>query len=165
MIFIGIGGNLPSNKFGTTPEILQKTLRVINLNVCRVVRCSPWYKSAPVPSGKQPDYLNAVVEVLTNLPANKLLSQLHEVENEFGRVRTVANASRIIDLDLISYHDQVVEPKEEYGLCLPHPRLSERAFVLFPLFDLDPNWVHPVNDKTISKLINGLPKNQRCERI
>ena len=165
MIFIGIGGNLPSKLFGATPDVLQKALHAIDSKICRVVRCSPWYKSAPVPLTRQPDYLNAVVEVSTNLPANELLSQLHKVENKFGRVRSTTNASRIIDLDLISYRNQVIEPKEKNGLCLPHPRLCERAFVLLPLFDLAPNWVHPVNAKTILNLINGLPKNQRCERV
>ena len=165
MIFIGIGGNLPSKLFGTTPDVLQKALHAIDSKNCRVVRCSPWYKSAPVPLTNQPDYLNAVVEVSTNFPANELLSHLHEVEKKFGRVRSAANASRIIDLDLISYCDHVIEPKEENGLCLPHPRLCERAFVLLPLFDLAPNWVHPVNNKSILTLKNGLPKNQQCERI
>ncbi len=165
MIFIGIGGNLPSKIFGTTSEVLQKALHAIDSNICRVIRRSPWYKSAPVPLTNQPNYLNAVVEVSTNLPADELLSQLHEVENKFGRVRSTINASRTIDLDLISYRDHVIQPKEENGLCLPHPRLCERAFVLLPLFDLAPNWVHPANDKTILNLIKGLPKNQRCERI
>ena len=165
MIFIGIGGNLPSKIFGTTTEVLDKALHVIDSNICRVVRCSPWYKSAPVPLTNEPDYLNAVVEVSTNCPANELLSRLHEVEKKFGRVRSTINASRTIDLDLISYRDHVIQPKEENGLCLPHPRLCERAFVLLPLFDLAPNWVHPVNAKTILNLIYIIRKNNSFKNL
>ena len=113
---------------------------------------------------KSIDYLNAVFEVTTEFSAERLLAYLHEIEGKFGRIRTVKNASRIIDLDLIAYHNKATRQKGHGGLCLPHPRLNERTFVLLPLFDLAPNWIHPVNGKHILELIKELPKNQRCER-
>ena len=165
MIFIGIGGNLPSDQSGSTMRTLKKTLQFIDSNLCRVVRYSPLYRSAPVPITDEPDYLNAVAESETLLNATELLANLHDVEKKFGRVRSVKNASRTVDLDLLVYHNQVIEIDGESGLRVPHPRLAERAFVLLPFFDLEPDWVHPISKQTISNLIRNLPAEQRCERV
>ncbi len=164
MIFIGVGGNLPSEEFGSTMRTLEQTLQFIDSNLCRVVRCSPWYRSAPMPINAEPDYLNAVAEIETLLPANELMPKLHDVEKHFGRVRSVKNASRTVDLDLLVYHDQVIEIEGEGGLSVPHPRMTERAFVLLPFFDLASDWVHPNSKQSISDLIQDLPNGQRCER-
>ncbi|NKB20874.1 MAG: 2-amino-4-hydroxy-6-hydroxymethyldihydropteridine diphosphokinase [Alphaproteobacteria bacterium] len=165
MIFIGIGGNLPSENFGSTPEVLTKALQVIDAKDCTVVRCSPWYRSSPVPVADQPDYINAVFELTTKLPATTLLNKLHGVEAEFERVRTVRNAARTLDLDLLIYHDYIIEKKGENDLTVPHPRMHERAFVLLPLRDLEPDWIHPVRNVTLDALIRVLPADQRCERL
>ncbi len=165
MIFIGIGGNLPSEKFGSTMRTLEQTLQFIDANLCRVVRCSPWYRSAPMPINADPDYLNAVAEINTLLPATELMSQLHDVEKQFGRVRSVKNASRTVDLDLLIYHDQVIEIEGEGGLRVPHPRMTERAFVLLPFFDLEKDWMHPIRKQKIFNLIQNLGAEQRCERV
>ncbi|MGB0575963.1 MAG: 2-amino-4-hydroxy-6-hydroxymethyldihydropteridine diphosphokinase [Alphaproteobacteria bacterium] len=165
MILIGIGGNLPSENFGSTPEVLVKALQVIDEKVCAVVRCSPWYRSAPVPVADQPDYINGVIELSTAMPAETLLNRLHDVETEFERVRTVKNAARTLDLDLLCYHDHLIEKKQQNGLIVPHPRMQDRAFVLLPLQDLVPDWVHPANGLTIQELIRLLPTDQRCERL
>ncbi|MBO37724.1 MAG: 2-amino-4-hydroxy-6-hydroxymethyldihydropteridine diphosphokinase [Rhodospirillaceae bacterium] len=165
MIFIGIGGNLPSEKFGSTMRTLKQTLQFIDSNLCRVLRCSPWYRSAPMPITDEPDYLNAVAEIETLLPATELLSKLHDVEKQFGRVRSVKNASRTVDLDLLIYHNQVIEIEGEGGLRVPHPRMAERAFVLLPFYDLASNWVHPISKQPISNLIRNLSAEQRCERV
>jgi len=165
MIFIGIGGNLPSQNFGSTPEVLAKALQVIDAKVCAVVRCSPFYRSAPVPVTNQPDYVNAVIEVSTDTPASGLLDRLHLVEAEFERVRTVKNAARTLDLDLLIYQSDIIENKGKNDLTVPHPRMHERAFVLLPLRDLVPDWVHPVNGRTIDELIRSLAADQRCERL
>ena len=165
MIFIGIGGNLPSDQSGSTMRTLKQTLQFIDSNLCRVVRYSPLYRSAPVPITDEPDYLNAVAEIESLLPATELLANLHDVEKQFGRVRSVKNASRTVDLDLLVYHNQVIEIDGESGLRVPHPRLVERAFVLLPFFDLVADWVHPISKQPISNLIRNLPAEQRCERV
>ncbi len=165
MIFIGIGGNLPSDQSGSTMRTLKQTLQFIDSNLCRVVRYSPLYRSAPVPITDEPDYLNAVAEIESLLPATELLANLHDVEKQFGRVRSVKNASRTVDLDLLVYHNQVIEIDGESGLRVPHPRLAERAFVLLPFSDLEPDWVHPISKQTISNLIRNLPAEQWCERV
>jgi 2-amino-4-hydroxy-6-hydroxymethyldihydropteridine diphosphokinase len=97
----------------------------------------------------------------TSLPPAELLELLHEVEAEFGRTRNVRNEARILDLDLIAYNDHVSNAAG--GPILPHPRLHERAFVLLPLADIDPQWRHPVSGTPISALVSALPGDQRAE--
>ena len=120
-----------------------------------VSRVSPWYRSAPVPASDQPWYVNAVAEVRTPLAPAPLLAFLHKVEREFGRVRGVANAARVLDLDLLAYGDAIADGRDG-GPVLPHPRLHERAFVLVPLVDLAPGWRHPMLGKTAAELLQGL---------
>ena len=165
MIFIGIGGNLAIENIGSTPEVLRKAVQVIDAKVCAVSRCSPWYRSAPVPVADQPDFLNAVLELSTDKSAQVLLEHLHDIEAEFDRVRTVRNAPRTLDLDLLAYHSDVIENEGETGLTVPHPRMHERAFVLLPLRDLEPDWVHPVTGRHVEELIRELPADQRCEPL
>jgi 2-amino-4-hydroxy-6-hydroxymethyldihydropteridine diphosphokinase len=122
----------------------------------RILRVSPWYKTAPVPASDQPWYQNAVIEVATDLAPNELLATLHEVEQAFGRVRTVANAARMIDLDLLDFCGEIA-PGGPGRATLPHPRLADRGFVLRPLADLAPDWRHPVTGQPIQALLAALP--------
>ncbi len=126
-----------------------------------ILASSHIWKSAPVPfDAAQPWYYNAVVSVRTSLSPQALLALLLEIERDFGRVRSVKNAARTLDLDLIAYHDEILTGPD---LVLPHPRMSERAFVLRPLAEIAPEWVHPVSHKSLSDLISGLPESQEIE--
>jgi 2-amino-4-hydroxy-6-hydroxymethyldihydropteridine diphosphokinase len=116
-----------------------------------------------VPVSDQPWYLNAVVEVATDRGPAEVLALLHSVENAFGRVRSIRNEPRVIDLDLLD-HRGTVRPGPETPL-LPHPRLVDRAFVLLPLRDIAPQWRHPVSGRTISELLESLPEGQRIRRL
>lgn len=130
----------------------------------QIHRTSPWYRSAPVPVSDQPWYVNTVAEVRTDLPADGLLATLHAVEQAFGRVRTVANAARAIDLDLLDFRGEIAAG----GLgraTLPHPRMAGRAFVLMPLADLAPSWRHPVTGERIEALLRALPPGQSTQRL
>jgi len=122
----------------------------------QVLRVSPWYCTAPVPASDQPWYQNAVIEVATDLGPDELLAALHEVEEAFGRVRTIANAARVIDLDLLDFRGEIA-PESPGRATLPHPRLAARAFVLRPLADLAPDWRHPVTGQPIQALLAALP--------
>jgi 2-amino-4-hydroxy-6-hydroxymethyldihydropteridine diphosphokinase len=103
--------------------------------------------------------VNAVAEISTDLSSDDLLAQLHAVEEAFGRVRTVTNASRPIDLDLLDFRGEIAAGGPGKA-TLPHPRLAERAFVLRPLADLAPDWRHPATGERISSLIAQLPRDQ-----
>ncbi len=170
MIVIGLGANLPTASHGGPRETLTAALVRLEKADVRIRARSSWYATAPVPASDQPDFINAVAAVATNLGPRQLLTLLHSIEAEFGRVRAVQNAARSIDLDLVAYDTLVSADKPP---ILPHPRMTERAFVLYPLAELldmmpDPEgtaWRHPVSNEPIGALLAGLPSDQRIRRL
>ncbi len=140
MILIGLGANLPSTRFGPPKKTLEAALEELSGREVHIVKRSRWYSSAPVPSSDQPRYINAVVAIETDLTPEVLLELLHAIEHDFGRRRSVVNAAREIDLDLLAYGDLICTKSPP---ILPHPRLAQRAFVLRPICDIDPAWRHP----------------------
>lgn len=141
--YVALGANL-----GEPLKALNEVIEVINQEngVC-VEACSHFYQTAPIDSSG-PDYMNAVICVSTSLSAEALLKALLRIEKDFGRVRPagVHNAPRTMDLDLLTY-DQ--EKCQSELLTLPHPRMHQRAFVLVPMCDIDPN--APIAGKGVAK--------------
>ncbi|MGH1398199.1 MAG: 2-amino-4-hydroxy-6-hydroxymethyldihydropteridine diphosphokinase [Alphaproteobacteria bacterium] len=161
MIFIALGANLPS-RFGVPEDGLDEAVRRMEGQGVRVVRRSSVWLTAPVPVSDQPWYRNAVVAVETGLAPLALLEVLKGIEADMGRVLGVRNASRVIDLDILAYDDVVMDVA---GLSVPHPRMHERAFVLFPLREVAPNWVHPVLKMDVSGMIAAMPEGQEIEKM
>ncbi len=161
MILIGLGANLDSI-YGSPEETILKAISLFDEYDISVIAVSSIWKSAPVPLSDQPWYKNAVCLVDTNLCPYELLSVLSKIEGVLGRTRRLPNEARVLDLDLLSYNDVVIDDK---NLNLPHPRMSERAFVLYPLQEIAPKWLHPKSGKTVSELIKLLPKDQEIEKI
>lgn len=161
-VYIGLGANLPSPEHGTPRETLEAAIRALAAHGLAAVARSSFYESEPVPVSDQPWYLNAVIEVATDRSPAGVLAMLHSVENAFGRVRTVRNAPRVLDLDLLDHRGAVREGPE--SPLLPHPRLADRAFVLLPLRDIAPGWRHPVSGRAIAELLESLPPGQRIRR-
>ncbi len=134
--FIGLGANLGDPE----AQVRRALLALAGLRGTRLVAASSLYRSAPVGYTAQPDFVNAVAEIETRLGAQALLGELLATEARFGRVRTLPNASRTLDLDLLLYGDRVIA---EPGLIVPHPRMHERAFVLAPLAEIAPDIAIP----------------------
>jgi 2-amino-4-hydroxy-6-hydroxymethyldihydropteridine diphosphokinase len=133
---IGLGANL-----GRPEQSIRDALRrLTGLPSTVLCRSSSLYRTAPIGFVNQPEYVNAVAELLTGLSARQLLEQLLDVERAAGRARSFPNAPRILDLDLLLYGTQRID---EPGLQVPHPRMHERRFVLEPLVELDPGLVIP----------------------
>ncbi len=156
MILIGFGGNLSSAVGAPTATFGAALARLESAEVVVIAR-SHWYESAPVPVSDQPLFVNGVVAVRTALGPEELLSLLHQIEADFGRVRHTLNGARTLDLDLLAYDDLV---RLEEPPVLPHPRLHERAFVLWPLNDIAPDWRHPVLGLTSAALLEKIPPEQ-----
>src|SRR3954471_1017080 len=162
-IFIGLGANLSHEQYGSPRQTLEAALVELGRRAVQTLQVSPWYRTAPIPASDQPWYENAVAEVATDLMADALLAELHAVEAAFGRSRTVANAARPIDLDLLDFKGRVAVGGPGRA-TLPHPRIAGRAFVLRPLADLAPDWRHPVTGQPIAALLAALPHDQVAER-
>lgn len=163
-VFIGLGANLDHPRYGPPRRVLEAALDELGRRGVEVRRISLWYRTAPVPVSDQPWYVNAVAEIATDLPADGLLALMHEVEDLYGRVRTVPNAARLIDLDLLDFRGEIA-PGGPGQAILPHPRLEGRAFVLRPLADLAPDWRHPRTGIGIQALLAALPAGQVIERL
>lgn len=123
-----------------------------------IVSVSSFYASPAWPDPSDPPYVNAVARVETAKTPIELLETLHEVEKSFGRVRTVPNAPRPLDIDLIDYDGRI----EAGPPVLPHPRLAARAFVLVPLADVAPQWKHPQSGLSVGELVAALPDAARA---
>jgi 2-amino-4-hydroxy-6-hydroxymethyldihydropteridine diphosphokinase len=161
MILIGLGANLPSVAGDPLATCRAALAAMPDLGVT-VLAISPWYRSAPQPASDQPWFVNGVASVTTDLEAAALLERLHTLETRYGRARTVVNAARPLDLDLLAYGPEV---RTIGPVLLPHPRLHERAFVLAPLADLAPDWRHPILNRTAAELLGCLPPGQVVARI
>jgi len=147
--FIALGANL-----GDPVQALLAAIAVIEgWTETQITRCSSFYRSVPV-DATGPDYLNAVIAVSTCLSAPELLVQLQKIEQAAGRERSTRNAPRTLDLDLLLYGSAHINSP---ALTVPHPRMTQRAFVLFPLAEIAPEWTEMANRPAVVA--------QRIERL
>jgi 2-amino-4-hydroxy-6-hydroxymethyldihydropteridine diphosphokinase len=128
--YIGIGANLGDAR----ANVLDALERLQRQPGCTLMASSSLYRTAPIDSSGD-DYINAVARIATTLDAEGLLQALHAIEQAHGRERPYRNAPRTLDLDLLLYADQTIHSAT---LTVPHPRMSQRAFVLLPLLELAP---------------------------
>ncbi|MGE4482642.1 2-amino-4-hydroxy-6-hydroxymethyldihydropteridine diphosphokinase [Acidocella sp.] len=155
MILIAIGANLP-DKTGNTP---LETCEAAAAAICAIpglgfVAQSPWYRSRAIPVSSQPDYCNGMIRMTGAIDPALLLRHLQEIETRFGRERSVPNAARTLDLDIIDMAGMIRATPDP---VLPHPRAHLRAFVLRPLLDVSPAWRHPVLRQNVTTLLAELP--------
>ena len=153
MILVGIGSNLAAPGSESPLQTAEAALACLPDIGARVVQCSRWYESAPVPVSDQPWFINGVCEVASDCDPPALLAALLTLEAKFGRRRSVANAARTLDLDLLDYDGRRHQTAQ---LTLPHPRLHERRFVLAPLADIAPGWRHPLFGASAAELLARL---------
>lgn len=147
-VIVALGANDKGEREGCEAALV-KSLQVLERRGVRVVARSRWWASEAWPDPSDPPFLNGVALVETDLSPDDLMAILSEVEEEMGRVRTTRNAPRTLDLDLTAYGRVVCESEK---LTLPHPRAAERLFVMGPLAEIAPEWVHPVLGQTAEVL-------------
>jgi 2-amino-4-hydroxy-6-hydroxymethyldihydropteridine diphosphokinase len=160
-VFVGLGSNL-----GERESMIRQALENLSrLPGTRLVKASSLYDTEPVGEVDQPNFLNAVAQLESELGARQILWNLHLIEKRLGRVRTQRWGPRTIDLDLLLVGGEVIE---EPGLRVPHPELTHRSFVLVPLVELDPLLVHPVTGETLLhhlSRLNTRPPVKRGSRL
>lgn len=146
--FLSLGSNV-----GESRKHLQKAIELIGRNAeqNRVVRISPVYRTKAWGNTNQPDFLNLVVELKTNLPAEMLMEELLEIERRMGRIRMEKWGERIIDIDILLYGNEILNTEK---LIVPHPEMHRRKFVLVPLMDLSGEVLHPLFKKNSSQLFD-----------
>jgi 2-amino-4-hydroxy-6-hydroxymethyldihydropteridine diphosphokinase len=147
-VIVALGGNL-ALEGQAVQAVLELAAGRLAAAGLRPVKRSGWWRSAAWPDPTQPAYLNAVAWVDTALEPGAVLAALLEIESAFGRRRSVPNAPRTLDLDLIAYGRRVID---EPGLILPHPRAADRLFVMGPLAEIAPDWRHPITSETAAEL-------------
>ncbi len=160
-VFLGIGGNLAPEGYDSVRAGCDAAVEQLATFGFADLALSPWYETAPVPVSGQPWYINAVISATTSMPPHVALAAMHVIEADLGRVRGVRNAARVLDIDLLDYNGIVLQSDE---ITLPHPRMHQRAFVLLPLRDLAPDWVHPLLRQGLERLIAALPPDQEIRR-
>ena len=143
--FLLLGGNL-----GDRLANFKKAKHFLEEQVGKIIKYSGVYETASWGNTAQPDFLNQVLLMETKLTAEQVMKQILFIENKLGRVRTEKNASRIIDIDILFFNEEVIETKK---LTVPHPQIQNRNFVLHPLNELAPDLVHPILKKNIHQLL------------
>ena len=150
MIYLALGANLGNR------EASLHLARASLAPQVRILAASSIYETAPWGYLEQPPFLNQVLQVETGLSPIDLLAHLKQIEEYMSRKPNFHYGPRLIDLDILFYHDQVVNLD---GLVIPHPHLAERAFILVPLADLAPDLHHPISGQTVSELLASIGRD------
>jgi len=148
--YIAMGSNM-----GDRLLLLAQAVQLLKTPTIRVLDVSSIYETAPQGFVDQPSFLNLVAKVQTDLSPQELLSHTQAIEAQLGRVRNVRWGPRTVDLDILLFGDRVVD---EVGLQIPHPRMTQRAFVLVPLLELNSDLTLPMNvDHRLTSHLSSLP--------
>lgn len=174
---IAMGGNLPRGALAPA-DVMQSAVEKLRDGVGTSVRVSRFFRTPAFPAGSGPDYVNGAVELASSAAPEVLMAQLHSIEEAFGRARLTRWGARPLDLDLIAAGDVVLPDAVTQGhwrtlplvrqsvespdrLILPHPRVQDRAFVLVPLSDICPDWVHPILGMSVTQMCENLSQSDR----
>ncbi|NVO00791.1 MAG: 2-amino-4-hydroxy-6-hydroxymethyldihydropteridine diphosphokinase [Geobacteraceae bacterium] len=159
-VFIGLGSNVGDREL----NLLKAVAELGKLLGSRVTALSSFFDTEPVGMDSGDNFLNAVVKMESSLSVEDLLSQLMQIETTvFGRQRSGSVDSRRMDLDILFYGDKVIDSPPR--LVIPHPRLNKRKFVLEPLAEIAPGFIHPLLGKSVSSLLSGLDDTTRVTKV
>lgn len=156
-IFLLIGSNL-----GGRLSNLNRCVDLISTELGSIIKPSSVYETAPWGKSDQPNYLNQAIQIETNFGPAELLGRCLTLEKQLGRERKEKWGARVIDVDLIYFNDRIINSKD---LVIPHPRMTERKFVLEPLTEISPNFMHPLLKKTNQELLTDCKDQLPIKRL
>ena len=159
MIHINIGSNLDS-KFGTKFTNISIAINLLIESKLKIKKISNFYETPSYPNKNLPKFANIGLIAKYDFDHIKLIKEISLIEKKIGRVKSKKNDPRVCDIDIIDFNGQIKKGKL---LKLPHPRSHTRNFVLYPIKEIDPNWIHPIFKKNVDFLINQLRQNSRIE--
>lgn len=171
-----MGANLSSD-FGPPEATIGESISYLERGGIKVETMSPLYRSPAFPAGSGPDFVNGAALCRSELSASGVMKLLHQVEATFGRQRETRWGARTLDIDLIGVGDLILPDRATHDrwralsveqqqdqtpdhLIVPHPRVQDRAFVLIPLRDVAPDWIHPVLGLNVAQMCDRLPKSE-----
>jgi len=159
MIHINIGSNLDS-KYGTKFKNISIAINLLIDSKVKIKKISNFYETPSYPNKKLPKFANIGLLAEYDLDHAKLIKEISLIEKKIGRVKSKKNDPRVCDIDIIDFNGLI---KRNKLLKLPHPRSHTRNFVLYPIKEIDPKWIHPISKKNVDFLINELSQNSRIE--
>ena len=161
MILLGLGSNL-SSSFGDRFKNIDLAISYLESYEIMVVKRSSFYESLSYPNKKNPKFINAVIDVSTNLEPVDLASVLIFIEEKLERTRKHKNDPRTCDIDIIDFNGKIINFQyQNLDFIVPHKKLSYRNFVLFPLKEILPEWIHPKTNDSINMLIDQLSNEDK----
>ena len=155
--FISVGSNI--EPFENIPRCLAMLTDTMN---SRLIAESGWYLTRPWGVDEQANFINLVIGLGTVLSAQALLRETQAIESRLNRIRTIKNGPRTIDLDILLFGEHQIDSSD---LTIPHPALLERDFMLKPLIEIAPDWIHPAHDLPLHQLTGFIRYNQIIERL
>ena len=178
-LIVAIGSNVTST-FGGPRQTVQAAVDDLDRAPFKLLKVSRFYQTPCFPKGAGPDFVNAAATLAYQGEPDAVLRHLHEIEARFGRERVSRWGARTLDLDLLAVGSRILpdeivlknwmelSPRRQLEeapdqLILPHPRLHERGFVLVPMADVAPDWVHPILGRSVQQMLDGLPDAQKAE--
>jgi len=159
MIHINIGSNLDS-KYGTKFENISIAINLLIDSKLNIKKISNFYETPSYPNKNLPKFANIGLLAEYDFNYTKLIKTISLIEKKIGRVKLKKNDPRVCDIDIIDFKGLI---KKNKLLKLPHPRSHVRNFVLYPIKEIDPKWIHPIFKKNVDFLINELSQNSRIE--
>ena len=159
MIHINIGSNLDS-QYGTKFKNISIAINLLIDSKVKIKKISNFYETPSYPNKKLPKFANIGLLAEYDLDHTKLIKEISLIEKKIGRVKSKRNDPRVCDIDIIDFNGLI---KRNKLLRLPHPRSHTRNFVLYPIKEIDPKWIHPISKKNVDFLINELSQNSRIE--
>ncbi len=154
-VYLGLGSNIDKEKN------LAKCIGVLRKKF-KVVKISNVYETSPVGYKNQANFFNMAIEIETELEPEKLFSELMNIEKNLGRIREKRNHPRTIDTDILFYDGRIIKSD---NLIVPHPRLHERAFVLLPLSEIAPDFMHPILKKSVKEMLQSAGKEGVLRKV